>query len=140
MASEKDSEPITEPSVIHEQYQQRTVPVVTSSTMSSGSNTVQVIMPANQKNLGEAYLLAVTLGFFGAHHFYLARPNIGIVYLLTFGLCGIGYLVDLCRLPFLVKETNRKLENRQAPTRILLSDAYLLWIPPFGLFGKYNHN
>ena len=42
-----------------------------------------------------ALLLCLFLGVFGAHRFYLGRIGLGILYLLTFGLFGIGYLVDL---------------------------------------------
>lgn len=31
----------------------------------------------------------------------------------TFGGLGVGWLIDLCRIPFLVKEANRELENQQ---------------------------
>lgn len=38
--------------------------------------------------------LCLLLGWLGAHKFYAGRPGMGILYLLTFGLCGIGWIVD----------------------------------------------
>lgn len=42
-----------------------------------------------------ALLLCVFLGYFGAHRFYAGRILMGIVYLLTLGLFGVGWLVDI---------------------------------------------
>ena len=46
------------------------------------------------------YLLWI-FGFLGAHRFYFGRPVSGTVYLFTFGLLGIGWLVDLFLMPSL---------------------------------------
>ncbi|XP_063674084.1 uncharacterized protein LOC134811246 [Bolinopsis microptera] len=43
-------------------------------------------------------VLCVTLGWSGAHHFYLKRNLFGVIYLLSFGLFGIGWLYDLFRI------------------------------------------
>ncbi len=45
-----------------------------------------------------ALLLCVFLGEFGVHYFYVGRIGMGILYLCTFGLFGIGWLVDIIRL------------------------------------------
>jgi len=55
--------------------------------------------------------MAVPFGLLGAHHFYLERPIWGRLYSSTFGLAGIGWLVDLVRMPCLVRETNARLEK-----------------------------
>ena len=44
------------------------------------------------------YLLWI-FGFLGAHRFYFGRPISGTVYLFTFGLLGIGWIVDLSWMP-----------------------------------------
>lgn len=41
-----------------------------------------------------ALLLCIFLGYFGAHKFYAGRKGMGILYLCTAGLCGIGWIVD----------------------------------------------
>lgn len=46
-----------------------------------------------------AFILAVTLGMFGFHRFYVGKNLTGILYFFTFGLFGIGWLVD-CVLIF----------------------------------------
>jgi TM2 domain-containing membrane protein YozV len=50
------------------------------------------------KSKGVAYLLWFFFGVFGVHRFYLGKVGTGILYLLTAGLFGIGWLVDLFTL------------------------------------------
>lgn len=47
-----------------------------------------------------AFFLCLFLGFLGAHKFYEHRIVWGIVYLFTFGLFGIGWIVDIIILLF----------------------------------------
>lgn len=47
------------------------------------------------KNKWVAFVLCLFLGFFGAHKFYEEKIGMGVLYILTLGLFGIGYLVDL---------------------------------------------
>jgi len=51
-------------------------------------------------------LLWFFLGIFGVHRFYLERHVSGIIYLLTLGLFGIGWLVDICLIPSMVEHYN----------------------------------
>ena len=46
------------------------------------------------RNKWVAFCLCFFLGFLGAHKFYEGKPGKGILYLLTCGLFGIGWLID----------------------------------------------
>lgn len=52
------------------------------------------------KNKWVAFLLCLFLGGLGAHKFYEGKILLGILYLLTFGIFGIGWLVSLISLLF----------------------------------------
>ena len=45
-------------------------------------------------NYSIAWVLLTFLGLFGVHRMYMGKWFTGILYLLTFGLVGIGYLYD----------------------------------------------
>ena len=68
------------------------------------------------RSLAVSYLLwaALGIGLCGMHRFYTRRPLTGLLWLFTFGLCGVGQLVDLFLMPDLVKQANQ---------RVLLEDA-----------------
>ena len=42
-----------------------------------------------------ALLLCIFLGYFGVHRFYVGKIATGVIWLLTGGLFGIGYIVDI---------------------------------------------
>ena len=50
------------------------------------------------RNKWVAFLLCLFLGYLGAHKFYEGKAGMGIVYILTFGLFGIGWFVDCISL------------------------------------------
>lgn len=52
------------------------------------------------RNKWVALCLCIFLGFFGAHKFYEGKAGMGILYLFTGGLCGIGVIIDLIALIF----------------------------------------
>ena len=47
-----------------------------------------------------AFFLCLFLGCIGAHKFYEGKTGMGILYLFTFGLFGIGWFIDLIALLF----------------------------------------
>lgn len=56
-----------------------------------------------------AFLLCLFLGFLGAHRFYFKQWKVGVIYFLTVGLFGIGWIVDCFRLGIaLARETRRR--------------------------------
>jgi hypothetical protein len=46
------------------------------------------------KNQIVALILCIFLGFLGVHRFYLGYTGLGVLYIFTFGLFGIGWLID----------------------------------------------
>jgi len=60
------------------------------------------------RSVGLAYLLWLPclFGINGLHRFYTGRWVSGLVWLLTWGLCGIGQLVDLIFIPRMVSDHN----------------------------------
>ncbi len=53
-----------------------------------------------RKNKWLAFLLCLFFGVLGAHKFYERRYLLGILYLCTGGLLGLGVLLDLISLFF----------------------------------------
>jgi TM2 domain-containing membrane protein YozV len=54
-----------------------------------------------------AWILLTFLGLFGIHRFYMGKILTGILWLLSGGLFGIGWLYDFCTLNGQIDEKNR---------------------------------
>ena len=83
-----------------------------------------------------------SFGLFGAHHFYLRRFSFGVIYLCTLGLCGVGWLVDIFRVPFLAARSassrrNGRPESVLSQVQKRVDDAYLLAFP-LGFLGIHR--
>ena len=73
--------------------------VINNSNMNTNTNTNNNgIGNGNAKNKWVAFCLCLFLGFFGAHKFYEGKAGMGILYLFTGGLFGIGWIIDLVSL------------------------------------------
>lgn len=69
--------------------------VINNTNTNSNSNINQSgYYGGRAKNKWVALILCIFLGFFGAHKFYEGKAGMGILYLLTMGLFGIGWLID----------------------------------------------
>ncbi len=70
--------------------------VINNSNMNTNTNTnMNGYMGVKPKNKWVAFLLCFFLGYFGAHKFYEGKAGMGILYLFTVGLFGIGWFIDL---------------------------------------------
>ena len=72
-------------------------------------------------SVGIGYLLWL-FGFTGAHRFYFGYRVSGLIWLLTGGLCGVGWLVDL----FLIPAMDRDADRRYAAGRFDYTIAWIL--------------
>lgn len=68
--------------------------VINNANTNQNVNMVPTV-PLHAKNKWVAFLLCLFLGVIGAHKFYEGKIGMGILYLFTLGLFGIGVIVDL---------------------------------------------
>ena len=84
----------------------------------------------HRKTIG--YILWL-FGFTGSHRFYYGKPFMGTVYFFTFGLLGIGWIIDL----FLIPSMDRQADLRFTTGPIDYSVAWLL-LTFLGIFGIHR--
>ena len=84
----------------------------------------------HRKTIG--YILWL-FGFTGSHRFYYGKPLMGTIYFFTFGLLGIGWLIDL----FLIPSMDREADVRFSAGPIDYSVAWLL-LTFLGIFGIHR--
>ncbi len=84
----------------------------------------------HRKTIG--YILWL-FGFTGSHRFYYGKPLMGTIYFFTFGLLGIGWLIDL----FLIPAMDQEADLRFSAGPIDYSVAWLL-LTFLGLFGIHR--
>ncbi len=89
-------------------------------------------MAHDTHSLAIGYLLWI-FGFTGAHRFYYGKPVSGTLWFCTFGLLGVGWLIDVFLMPSL---------ERSAETRFHAGafDYTLAWIllTFFGVLGIHR--
>lgn len=83
-------------------------------------------------SLGVGYLLWI-FGFMGAHRFYFGKPISGTLWFCTFGLLGVGWLIDL----FLMPSLERSAEMRFASGRYDYTVAWVL-LTFLGVLGVHR--
>lgn len=88
-----------------------------------------------------AYLLWLPpLGLLGFHRFYLGRTSVGLLYSLTLGFFGLGWLADLFLMPDMVRRSRHTGAAFAADEGEALGTAYLLWVIPWlGIFGAHRY-
>ena len=74
--------------------------VINNANNNTNNNNNGVYVVGRTKNKWVAFFLCLFLGFLGAHKFYEGKIGTGILYLLTVGLIGIGWIIDIIILLF----------------------------------------
>lgn len=77
--------------------------IINNSNTNSNVNTQTTVaagVPLPPRNKWVALLLCFFLGVLGVHKFYEGKAGMGVLYLFTGGLCGVGVLVDFITLLF----------------------------------------
>lgn len=78
------------------------------------------------------YILWI-FGFTGSHRFYYGKQVTGIIWFLTFGLFGIGWLIDLFLIPSMASNASREYISG----RVEYTTAWIL-LTFLGLFGVHR--
>lgn len=68
--------------------------VINNANTNTNTNVNPAMFGVREKNKWVAFLLCLFLGYIGAHKFYEGKVGMGILYLFTMGLFGIGAFVD----------------------------------------------
>jgi TM2 domain-containing membrane protein YozV len=92
------------------------------ATTLGGVDSLPNSREVEQHSTGTAFILwlACLFGVCGIHRFYLGKPVTGLLYLLTFGVFGIGQVVDLFYMRDMVAGANAKKQLGAAPLPRLL--------------------
>ena len=61
-----------------------------------------------------ALMLCVFAGTMGLHKFYEGKIGMGILYLFTFALFGVGWIVDIIKLAFQINDASREVNYLQS--------------------------
>lgn len=91
--------------------------------MARGDDTHSVLM---------GYVLWI-FGFLGAHRFYFGKPISGTIWFFTFGLFGVGWLIDLLLIPGMKASAGRRYREGE-------HDYSIAWIllTFLGVFGIHR--
>ncbi|NMA37417.1 MAG: TM2 domain-containing protein [Papillibacter sp.] len=77
------------------QYNQQPNIVINNSNVNTNNNiNTPGVYAGKQKNKWIALILCFFVGYLGVHKFYEGKIGMGILYLLTAGICGIGVIID----------------------------------------------
>ena len=90
------------------------------------------LAPSNTHSMAIGYILWL-FGFTGAHRFYFGKPITGTIWFFTFGLLGIGWLIDVILIPGM----DRQADWRYGPGPLDYTVAWIL-LTFLGLFGIHR--
>lgn len=56
--------------------------------------------PTSSKSYAATIVVVILLGYLGAHRFYAGKVGTGLLFLLTVGLFGVGWIIDVFTVLF----------------------------------------
>jgi len=86
----------------------------------------------HSKSIG--YLLWV-FGFMGSHRFYFGKPITGTIWFFSFGLFGIGWIIDLFLIPSMEKDADLRFSRGEIDYNVCW--ALLTFLGVFGAHRFY---
>lgn len=104
-----------------------TTPVMLPQMTDEQQATFNMYFASTQRDPILGVLLAVLLGSFGAHHFYLKRNGLGIVYLALFWT-GIPAILGIIEAFFMPERVRRF--NAEQATQLAYSVVQGMTLPP----------
>lgn len=84
------------------------------------------------KSIG--YLLWI-FGFTGSHRFYYGKQITGTIWFFTFGLLGVGWIIDLFLIPGMDRQADRRFQA--GPIDYTVAWALLTFLGLFGIHRFY---
>ena len=85
---------------VEELHQQTAQPNIVINNANTNTNNIGAGRYGRERSKWVALLLCWFLGFLGAHKFYDGKTGMGVLYLFTFGLFGIGWIIDCIAILF----------------------------------------
>lgn len=82
--------------------------MMTTADAAPTAHYTPAALPAKEAGYAYGFMLFTLLGVAGVQHFYMGKVGRGILWLLTFGLLGVGTIIDLFTLPSQVKSVNAR--------------------------------
>jgi len=90
----------------------------------------------NETHLKSTGYVLWIFGFTGSHRFYYGRPISGTIYFCTFGLLGIGWLVDLFLIPSFQRQANLP-RSEEGWVNYSVAWVFLTFLGVFGVHRMY---
>ena len=69
--------------------------IIINNTVTNSEINGRFMRLAGYRNKTVALILCIFLGFLGAHKFYVGKTGMGLIYLFTGGIFGIGWIIDI---------------------------------------------
>lgn len=101
----------------------------------NNANPLPATPASNDTHLKKIGYLLWIFGFLGAHRFYFGRPVTGTIWLLTFGVFMIGWIIDFFLIPGMDREAD--LRFRTGPINYSVAWILLTFLGIFGIHRMY---